>query len=226
MIGVIVWWVCLAPRNISSAFVLTLGNKVTLYCTVYCIIDNAKLKLVSPKMLGYGRWPPAKPDEGAISINSFACFGSCKKFVYILLPFPRFAGSLTFQPKLPSTLAWTTTKQFGGKTARHSIRKTNPAKHKTTYRRQWIQVYFFHCQKVAAFAGNDHKTGDHYARTLGQLVYSPSSQCVVQLWVQTKPLHTCGSQSLISAWTYIYRSMNLGDWNQGNRNLQNRRLAK
>ena len=36
MIGVNVWWVHLAPQNIPSAIVLTLGNKVVLYsCLLY-----------------------------------------------------------------------------------------------------------------------------------------------------------------------------------------------
>ena len=33
MIGVSVWWVYLAPENIPSATVLTLGNEVVLYCS-------------------------------------------------------------------------------------------------------------------------------------------------------------------------------------------------
>ena len=35
MIGVNVWWVYLAPQNISHAIVLTLGNKVVLYFIVH-----------------------------------------------------------------------------------------------------------------------------------------------------------------------------------------------
>ena len=35
MIGVKVWWVYLAPQNIPSAIVLTLGNEIVLYCILF-----------------------------------------------------------------------------------------------------------------------------------------------------------------------------------------------
>ena len=40
MIGVNVWWVYLAPQNISRAIsVLTLGNKVVLYCINFLLVS-------------------------------------------------------------------------------------------------------------------------------------------------------------------------------------------
>ena len=45
MIGVNVWWVYLAPQNIPRAIsVLTLGNKVILYC-IFTLQNNYKWKL-------------------------------------------------------------------------------------------------------------------------------------------------------------------------------------
>ena len=45
MIGVNVWLVYLAPQNIPSAIVLTLGNRVVLYCTVkasHCYYSHSR----------------------------------------------------------------------------------------------------------------------------------------------------------------------------------------
>ena len=57
MIGVNVWWVYLAPQNIPRAIsVLTLGNKVILYCIVSVCAAWAKSLLCLSRLCVRSRW--------------------------------------------------------------------------------------------------------------------------------------------------------------------------